>query len=329
VITLSPKDVLQLAPAANQAPSVHNTQPTRWNVADDGSLWLTTDTTRQLSVGDVTGRDLRVSLGAALEGTAIVLAEHGLDFDSINYSNLRAAVRIELTTGAEGDPLVVQMPHRLTWRREFVPASLANQRALAAWSESCEDITRVDAPAEIGFISELNERTSLAFYRNAAYRHELLYWMRLSRSDPRFGIDGLSADALGMSRVEALAAGYVLRDPLFGVLDKAKLIGNLISERSRTTSAAAVLLFHRHADEHPIDTGRALYRRQLELSARGFQTWPMSVLADDHDAAAELGARYGLADDRRLITVWRTGLVPPGHTLKRERLPAAALVTTA
>jgi len=326
---LSPKDMLQLSAAANQAPSVHNTQPTRWQLADDGSLWLLTDTTRQLAVGDVTGRDLRVSLGAALEATAIVLAEHGLGFGVVNYSNLRAAVRVELATGAAGDPLVVQMAHRVTWRKGFAPASTQNVRSLVAWSDQCDDITRIDAPAEAHFVSDLNERTSLAFYRNAAYRHELLYWMRLSPSDPRFGIDGLSAHALGMTSLEAFSAGYVLGDQMFGLLDRAGLIGSLISERSRTATATAILLFHRPADENPIDTGRALYRRQLELSARGFQTWPMSVLADDHDAAAELGARYGLADDRRLITAWRVGLVPPGQSLKRERLPAAALITTA
>ncbi|MET3900191.1 hypothetical protein ABIB57_004154 [Devosia sp. UYZn731] len=325
---LSQADLLQLAAAANQAPSVHNTQPTRWKLADDGALWLLTDTTRQLAVGDVTGRDLRVSLGATLEASAIVLAEHGIGFGSVSYSNLRAAVRIELTTGAEGDPLVVQMPHRVTWRKGFARASWENARALVAWSERHEDITRVDAPEEINLISALNERTSLAFYRNAAYRNELLYWMRLSPDDPRFGIDGLSAPALGMSGFEAFGAGHVLRDPLFGLLDRTGVIGSLISEHRRTMSATAILLFHRPIEENPIDTGRALYRRQLELSARGFQTWPMSVLADDADAAAEIGAHYGLADDRRLITAWRTGLVPAGQWLKRERLPAAALIAT-
>jgi hypothetical protein len=326
---LTAADLPQLAAAANQAPSVHNTQPTRWKLADDGALWLLTDTTRQLAIGDVTGRDLRVSLGAALEATGILLAEQGIGFGSVSYSNLRAAVRVELTTGAAGDPLVVQMEHRLTWRKGFAPASRENVLALNAWSERRDDITLVGSPAEIVFISALNEKTSLAFYRNAAYRRELLYWMRLSPSDPRFGIDGLSAHALGMSSIEAVGAGYVLRDPIFGMLDRVGMIGGMISEHSRTMSATAVLLFHRPIEENPIDTGRALYRRQLELSARGFQTWPMSVLADDADAAAELGAHYGLADDRRLITAWRVGLVPPGQSLRRERLPAAALIITA
>ncbi len=326
---LSAADLLELAATANQAPSVHNTQPTRWKLADDGALWLMTDTTRQLAVGDVTGRDLRISLGAALEATAIVLAEQGIGFGTLNYSNFRAAVRIELKRGVAGDPFVVQMPHRMTWRKGFAPAAVENTRSLADWSDRRGDITRIDEPGQIASISALNERTNLAFYRNAAYRNELLYWMRLSPDDPRFGIDGLSAPALGLTGIEAFGAGHVLRDPLFGVLDRAGLIGGMISEHNRTLSSTAILLFHRPVEENPIDTGRALYRRQLELSARGFQTWPMSVLADDRDAASELMAHYRVADDRRLITAWRTGLVPPGQFSKRERLPAAALITTA
>ncbi|HTN62873.1 MAG TPA: hypothetical protein VL147_15235, partial [Devosia sp.] len=204
-----------------------------------------------------------------------------------------------------------------------------HSQALAAWAVRCRDIVAVAGPSEIDFISTRNERTSLAFYRNAAYRRELLSWMRLSRADPRFGIDGLSAPAMGLSGFEAFGAGIVLRDPIFGLLDGIGLAAALISEQSRTTSATAILLFHRPVEEHPIDTGRALYRRLLELSALGFQTWPMAVLADDLDAAAELTTRYGIPEDRRLITAWRTGMLPAGATPRRERLPAAALIAAA
>lgn len=328
-MTLTVADLPALAATANLAPSVHNTQPTRWQLGSDGALWLIADTSRQLPVGDAAGRDLRVSLGAALEGTALTLAERGLSLGRVDYLGDRPATRIELARSASADPLVVQMPHRLTWRRGFAAAAPADTQALATWSLQCNDIGVVAGAAEIQVISKLNEATSLQFYRNAAYRGELLSWMRLSSSDPRFGLDGLSAPAMGMSGLEAFGAGIVLRDPMFGLLDTIGLVGSLISEQSRTASASAVLLFHRPVDEHPIDTGRALYRRLLELSSFGFQTWPMSVLADDPQAAAELKARYALPADHRLITAWRTGMLPSGAVSKRERLPASALVIAA
>jgi hypothetical protein len=326
---LGAADLSGLAATANLAPSVHNTQPTRWRLADDGALWLVVDPTRQLSIGDASGRDLRVSLGAALEGTALALAERGLGIGAMDYPNSRAAARIELTDRTPDDPLVLQMPHRVTWRKGFATAPAGHSQALAAWAVRSRDIVAVAGPSEIDFISTRNERTSLTFYRNAAYRRELLSWMRLSRADPRFGIDGLSAPAMGLSGFEAFGAGIVLRDPIFGLLDGIGLAAGLISEQSRTTSATAILLFHRPVEEHPIDTGRVLYRRLLELSALGFQTWPMAVLADDLDAAAELTTRYGIPGDRRLITAWRTGMLPAGAIPRRERLPAAALIAAA
>lgn len=319
-------DLPRLAATANLAPSVHNTQPTRWSLADDGALWLKADLTRQLPVGDAAGRDIRVSIGAALEGTMLALMQQALGAGALHLAPDSLSARLELHDAGGADPLTAEMPRRTTWRRGFAPAPVAATQALGTWAPTQSDIALIDAPTEIGVISTLNERTSLAFYRNAPYRRELLSWMRLSPSDPGFGVDGLSAPAMGMSGLEAFGAGIVLGDTGFTVLDAIGLVAPLISEQSRTASATAVLLFHRPIDENPIDSGRALYRRQLELSALGFQTWPMSVLADDPQTAAELKTRHHIADDRRLITAWRVGMLPAGATLRRERLPAHALI---
>lgn len=320
-------DLPRLATTANLAPSVHNTQPTRWSLAEDGALWLKADLTRQLPVGDAAGRDISVSLGAALEGTVLALARQGLNAVSIELPTDALAARLELSDTTGTDPLADQIERRTTWRSGFAPAPASATQALGAWASAQPDLTLIDAPAEIGVISTLNERTSLAFYRNAPYRHELVSWMRLSPADPRFGVDGLSAPSMGMSGFEAFGAGIVLSDAGFKILDSIGLVAPLISEQSRTSSASAVLLFHRLADENPIDTGRVLYRRQLTLSAFGFQTWPMSVLADDGQTATEIQARYRVSADRRLITAWRVGMLPGGATLRRERLPAQALIT--
>ncbi|WP_449397021.1 hypothetical protein [Devosia riboflavina] len=143
------------------------------------------------------------------------------------------------------------MARRTTWRRSFASAPAAATQDLGTWAAAKSDLTLIDAPAEISVISSLNERTSLAFYRNAPYRRELVSWMRLSPSDPRFGIDGLSAPSMGMSRFEAIGAGIVLSDAGFNILDSVGLVAPLISEKSRTSSASAVLLFHRSLEGKP------------------------------------------------------------------------------
>ncbi len=51
---------------ASRAPSVHNTQPWRWQY-HDGKLELHTDVSRQLDTADPDGRNLVISCGAALQ----------------------------------------------------------------------------------------------------------------------------------------------------------------------------------------------------------------------------------------------------------------------
>lgn len=319
-------DILRLAATANLAPSVHNTQPTRWSMGDDGAVWLSADLARQLPVGDAKGRDLRVSLGAAVEGTILALGLQGLSVRAFDFSDDRPAVRLELGDGGVADPLCAEVGRRCTWRRGFAPARTDQTQALDIWAAGQVDITLVAGRGDIEAISALNERTSLFFYRDAPYRRELLSWMRLASSDRRYGVDGLSAAALGLSRFEAFGAGLVLGDPAFSILDTVGLVAPLISEKSRTSSAASILLFHRPKSENPIETGRTLYRRLLELSALGLQAWPMSVLADDPSSAAELTEWHGVPVDNRLITAWRVGPLPAAALPRRERLPAEALI---
>ena len=65
------------AAMAGDAPSVHNTQPWRWHVAD-GALELWADRDRQLRVADPVGRMLTVSCGTALHHALVALAAQGL-----------------------------------------------------------------------------------------------------------------------------------------------------------------------------------------------------------------------------------------------------------
>ncbi len=74
--TLTRQQVLDLARAAHQAPSIHNTQPWRLEALPDG-LDIHEDAGRGLSRTDPSGRDRVLSCGAALRNAEVTLARLG------------------------------------------------------------------------------------------------------------------------------------------------------------------------------------------------------------------------------------------------------------
>ena len=335
MITIRPSEQLQIAAEANQAPSVHNTQPARWIFRED-EIEICADGTRFLSVGDPSLRDAGLSCGAAAEGTRIALARRGIgvaDIDDVwssdtyTHDRFRRAAILKLAGGTDADPLSEWVSRRFTWRDKFAPLSQEQRAQLSDWAERSDAVRLVTKPGNIKWIADLNDRTSLAFFRDRAYRDELTDWMRFSKSDPRWRHDGLSADAMSLSRFEAMAAKFALSSPWFEIANSLGLSGVMVSERAKTVSASAVWFFHVEAGEGAIQIGCQFYRMWLELSALGIVCWPMAVLADNPHSNSECVARFDLPNDRRLVNVFRLGSVPPGAPRPEiARLPAEELV---
>lgn len=321
-------EVTALVAEASLAPSVHNTQPTRWRLAADGSILVLEDTLRRLKIGDPTGRDADVSHGAAIEGFALAASCRGFGVAvepllGPPLAELRPVARLSLVTGQTPDELAQPARLRRTYRGAFAPARTGT--ALDSL-ERADDVILLRKASDIAQIAALNDAASLRLYRHAPFRAELLSWMRLSRSDPRWSIDGLNAEAMEMSRLEAAGASFVLARGVFETLDRIGVAGPLIAEAPVVRSAEAIALFHRPEAETPLETGRRFYRFWLEIAALGLSAAPMAVLADDPLAASEIRLSFGLPLDRRLITAFRLGLAPRHPTGPKPRLPLDTLL---
>jgi hypothetical protein len=284
-----------------------------------------------LSVGDPEGRDAALSLGAALEGTRLALSQIGMAFKGIDQSEIEGTPTLAVTLEAldKADDLSSVMSARVTWRGGFAPARPSQLKSLDELRKRRKDITIVTSPVEINWLAELNDNASVSFFRNKAYRKELLTWMRLSQRDNNWARDGLNATALGMSRFEAMGAGVVMKSPVFELLDKLGLSTTLISEKKRTLTSCSIILFHRPTGEDPVESGVAFYQILLLLADMGFAAWPMAVLADSSDYRTEVARHYALPQDHRLINAFRVGPLPMGVSPARIRLAPAELITTA
>ncbi len=147
----------------------------------------------------------------------------------------------------------------------------------------------------------------------------------MSRRHPLYERDGLSAEAMALGAIEAWGAGLVL-GPLFRTLDRVGLAAPLVSERGKTRSASAVVLFHRPDGEDPFVSGRAFYRAWLEMERVGLKGCPMSVLADWPVARDALAATYGVPHGRQIVSVFRIGRPAGQPKLGRARLPVDELL---
>ncbi len=330
-------DRIDIVSEANHAPSVHNTQPTRWCFGDSEIL-LYVDEDRVLQVGDPSRQDAGVSCGAALEGTLIALSKRRAAVEEIvnlwgsadapELPGFTAAARIVCVPNNEDlqDSLADYVSKRYTWRGMFDPAAKGALEALAEWGHGHENLTLATAREDIGFLADLNDQMSLRFFKNKPYREELLSYMRFIKSHPLWSQDGLNLDAMQLSGLEGLAASIALKDPFFKGLDMLGLAGHLVTERKKTQSASAILFLTSPKGRSPLDTGRELYRRWLELTRLGFVAWPMAVLADAPDSAAQCASRFSLPQAHKLINVFRVGAPVAGYVPKPARLPVERLI---
>ena len=323
---LTAENFATLVERANLAPSVHNTQLTRWRLNDDGSVLVLEDPTRRLPVADPAGRDAAVSHGAAIEGFRLACADAGsaVDVEQLQgpeEGGLRPVARLTLRDGGQADPLSAYVATRRSYRGTFAKGALpANVDTLSA----AGDVTLVKTPAGVARLAELNDEGALRTYRDGPYREELRSWLRLSRRHPQWALDGLNAEEMAMSGVTAAGAALVMAR--FQLLDRIGVAPALVAEAAVIRSAKAIALFHRPASEDPFLTGRRFYRLWLEFTALGLSAAPMSVLADDEEIRATIAREFSLPEDHRLINAFRLGIPPPRNVAPKPRLLRSTLV---
>jgi hypothetical protein len=328
---LDPDSFAALVSEANLAPSVHNTQPTRWRLGPDGGVSVLEAADRRLAIGDPLGRDADVSHGAAIEGFALAASARGWTVEVTPSGDpagepVRKVARLVLAPGGEADDLQTYVSRRQSFRGQFGRVSPSGDDPHRISLDAAEDVRLATTAGEIARLAHLNDRASLGAYRNKAFRAELVSWMRFSRRDPRWPLDGLNAESLSLSSFEAAGANMVLKSGVFETLDRLGVASVLVAESKVVRSARAIALFHRPKDEPPLLTGRRFYRLWLELTRLGLSAAPMSVLADDPETRAIIADEFRLPSDRRLITTFRLGVGPVAGPA-RARLPSDQLIS--
>lgn len=322
----------EVAGEAARAPSVHNVQPARWRFLADGEVVLLRDLRRALPVADPTGHDVLLSLGAAWEGLALALARRGFELSApepcapVEEEHLVPVARGRVRADGPADPLAGMLLLRRAYRGRFAPASAAEVAELVARFAAAPDVTLLTDAARIAAVARRHDEASWGFLRRRGYEAELYRWLRFRKGSPAWRRDGLTADCMALSLPERWAAALLLYPRVFALLKALGLGPALVAEAPAIASAGALLLFAAPREAEPFAVGRRFHRLWLELTAAGWHACPLSALADDPAASAELAGAAGLPPGQRLVNVLRVGKAPEGRVAESPRLPVDELL---
>jgi hypothetical protein len=203
-MSLADTDSRVVVEAATRAPSVLNTQPWRWSVAetDDGTVFaLSADSARVLRVTDPLGRFLVISCGAALFNARLALRSMGLE-PLVRLSPDPHEPRLLATVSATaGKPATQEerwlfgaIPERHTNRGPFhqrqMNSGLVHRIVDAAAAEGAV-LSVLDAAAARRVL-EIADEAAVEIARDGRRHDELSSWVH-----PRPAPDGIPAQALG------------------------------------------------------------------------------------------------------------------------------------
>lgn len=320
--------LLRWIAGAGLAPSLHNVQPACWRIAD-GHLDLIQRLAVRTPVCDPHDIDARRSLGCALEGVSLAAGRDGW---RMRYRptprqgpapDLLVHGEVRFEQGGTPDPLAASVQSRRTWRGVFGPAPVGAPALPAS-----PDLRWLTGEPVLREVAALYDGVALRQLADRAYRAELHGWMRFSPAHPRWARDGLNAEAMALSQLEAFGASVLLSDgPLFRWAAAAGLADKALSERDKVISAAGLAVIVRPTDESDIASGRAFYRAWLELARAGLAACPMSALVDDPAARARVAALTNLVPDEGVINVLRVGPLPANaRPAVRARIPVSDLI---
>lgn len=307
---------------ATLAANGHNTQPWRFNLADD-RITVLPDFTRRTPVVDPDDHHLFASLGCAAENLTLAAASRGrggeLRFDPMG----NGSVVLELDTRpVESTVLFQAIPGRQSTRADYSGQSLATSdlATLAAVARvPGVDLILATDRQQIERVLDLIVAGNNAQMNDPAFVRELKDWLRFNPRQALETGDGLFSAASGNPIAPAWLGGL-----MFDLVFRVTAENDKYARQLRSSAGVAIFVSEREDKDHWMRAGRACQRFALQATALGlkhaFINQPVEVAA----LRPQLASLIGMAD-RRPDIVMRFGY---GPTLPfSPRRPVEAVLT--
>lgn len=306
----------RLEPLAWRAPSPHNTQPWRLTYSDE-TVRLSFDPARELRASDPDRRDLLLSLGAFVEAMLLVAADYqmplvfepAIDLDQCQIGRFRASTKLYDSSFTTAD-LLARQTSRLPYGVGVLDSSVAAELRDILSTEMTLHI--LDARD----LAPLMTAANRAMFGSPSIVDELRRWLRLTGRARRLSNDGLTAQCLNLTRLEAFAIRFALSQPIHPLLCRLGLHRFLAHQAAAILKSTSQVLVMSQRMGDALDTlsaGRKLLQIWMHLTRRGYFAHPLSEIIDDRATCGMLASMLCLDDHERILSVFRVGrsVLPP------------------
>lgn len=308
--TSDDRDAVEQAIAlATRAPSVHNTQPWRWRLADD-RIDLFADDSLMLSAADSEGRELLLSCGAALHHLRTACAAAGWATEVERMPRLFHPTHLATIRLAEHAPttdelaLVEAIEQRHTDRRPYDahPVPPDYLQAVVAAAADANASAREMSPIEGIYISAAQRAAARRHAGDADYRLELVMWTG----------QHCTSDGIPASNCVAPQENAPLPARVF--------VQGAVADESAPMDYATLIVIATETDDPAarLRAGEATSAAMLEATRLGLATCPVTEPLECPDIRADI--RRELLDDKGFPQmILRVGYAPEGEVAPTPR----------
>ena len=250
----------ELVRYAIMAANSHNTQPWLFDVGGD-AIVIHADKRRRCPVVDPDDHHLYVSLGCAAENIVIAATGFGVEATAKTAPD-PVSITIDLQQqGVAASPLIAAIPLRQSSRGPFdgTPLTASERADLSdAAARAGVEFHLVEGPKQRAALREIIVAGNADQMSTAAFRKELLQWLRFSTRTAEKQRDGLFGRSFGNPSLPEWL-GRAIFPLVFRVGPETAKLRDLIDG----ASALAVFVSARDTPENWIETGRAFQRFAL------------------------------------------------------------------
>jgi hypothetical protein len=313
---ISTEQLVEIVEIACRAPSLHNSQPWRWTFADN-TLRLFADHHRVGHHTDITGNEVIMSCGAALDHLQVAAAGAGWRtaierFPDPHDDDCLAAISFceAATVATHERTLTGAIPLRHTNRLAFAapePWTELEPRISAVVAASLVNLDVIDDSGRPA-LADASRKSEERRQNDATYRYELLWWTHHSVS-----ADGVPPSAMASS-AEAARVDVARDFPNYGDADRTD------KDLDRDHSKILVLSTYDDSRLNVLQCGEMLSRVLLECTAAGLATCVLTHMMEVHasrEAVRRITGMHG--EPQVLVRVGRTAAPLPTAALTRRR----------